>query len=293
MSWMTSDEKWILIAVFAVLMFVVVYYELRIMRGKSKEVRQVSQKKDEAFNSILTTRHVVNVVQRQGRDTRTAQSILEEAKYALQKGDYDQAMDLAEKARHELTHPSLTAQDETSSARDLEKVAEEVLATPNESENLYTGTKLPDDQTGSYLSAQFELNAARDDIRKAVGLGKDVTSATVLMSGADAAFEKGQYTKVLSLAVRARKAIGIGGAIETIPLKATEPESIEEEPPLAPDGAMRKLGTCGQCGEHVEKDDAFCGSCGARVVTDRTCENCGAKAKPTDKFCRKCGGKVL
>jgi hypothetical protein len=149
------------------------------------------------------------------------------------------------------------------------------------------------DQTGgSYLSAQFELNGAREDIRKATEMGRDVSSASALMTEADSAFQQGNYTKVLSLAVRARKSIGVGGAIETIPLKATEPDSLEEEPPAVAAGAPVKGGTCGQCGEQVEKGDAFCAKCGARVISSKTCENCGAKAKPKDKFCRKCGGKV-
>jgi len=290
---MTPQEKLILIAVLAALMLFIVFFELRVMRGKSKEIRKASQRKDEAFNAILTTRHVVNIVQRQGRDTRTAQSILEEAKYALQKGDYDNAMNLAEKARTELTHPSRAAQGAANGpAQDLEKVAEEVLSTPKDDNSLYTGTKLPVDQTGSYMSAQFELNGAREDIAKALTMGKHVSSAQVLMAEADAAFAQGNYTKVLSMAVRARKAIGVGGAVETIPLKSPERDEIAEEP--MPSSGITSKGSeeCNKCGAPVERGDAFCGKCGARVPRERSCESCGTKAKPNDKFCRKCGGKI-
>ena len=287
---MTTDEKLILVAILAGLMLFVVFFELKVMRGKNKVVLKASQKKDEAFNAILTTRHVLNVIQRQGRDTRAAQSVLEEAKYAMQKGEYDESMNLAEKARHALTHPSEPAP--APGASDLEKVAEEVLSTPKENESLYTGTKLPDEQTGSYLSAQFELNGAREDVKKAIAMGRDVSPAQDLLAEADAAFERGSYTKVLSLAVRARKTIGVGGAVETIPLKSPEPAEVAEEPPPQDRGRRQRSNTCTKCGDPLEKGDAFCGKCGTRVIVERTCENCGERARPKDKFCRKCGGKV-
>lgn len=288
---MTSTEQLILLAILAGLMLFVMYFELKIMRGKNKEVRKVSQKKDEAFNAILTTRHVINVVQRSGRDTRAAQSLLEEAKYALQKNEHETAMELAEKARKELVHPSSSQGIAIGPAQDLERVAEEVLATPKNDENLYTGTKLPVDQTGSYLSAKFELNGAREDLGRAASKGRDVSAAQSLLTEADSAFEQGNYTKVLSLAVRARKAIGVGGAVETIRLKP-QPEEIEEEAPQEMEPAEAMAKACGQCGDPIEQGDAFCGRCGARVISERTCDNCGAKARPSDKFCRKCGGQV-
>jgi tetratricopeptide (TPR) repeat protein len=287
---MESQEKLILVAILAGLMLFVVFFELRVMRGKNKKVLHATQKKDEAFNAILTTRHVINVIQRQGGDTRAAQSVLEEAKYSMQKGEYDEAMDLAEKARHELTHPSEPTP--APGVSDLEKVAEEVLATPKEDADLYTGMKLPDEQTGSYLSAQFELNGARDDVKKATAMGRDVASAQDLLAEADAAFEQGNYTKVLSLSVRARKTIGVGGAIETIPLKSPGPAEVAEEPPPQARETRQRGNVCTKCGELLEKGDSFCGKCGARVIVERTCENCGERARAKDKFCRKCGGKV-
>ena len=292
MSWMTSTEQLILVAILAGLMLFVLWFEFRLMRGRSKESRTFSQKKDEAFNAILTTRHVINVVQRTGRDTRVAQSVLEEAKYAMQKNDYDNAILLAEKARGELSRPVAPPEDGNGPANELESVAEEVLATPSSSENLYTGTRLPVDQTGNFLSAQFELNGAKDDISKAAAKGRDVSAAQSLMTEADAAFKQGNYTRVLSLAVRARRAVGGGGAIETIPLRNPQLDDVEEEP-KAPPAELQTRGICAKCGEPVDKEDAFCGKCGARVIVDRTCENCGTKARPADKFCRKCGGKVV
>ena len=287
---MNSTEQLILVAILAGLMLFVVWYELRWMRGRNKNVHKGSIKKDEAFNSILTTRHVINVVQRSGKETRAAQSILEEAKYSMERGDYDGAISLAEKARSALIHPKAPAEEESGPAQELEAVAEEVLTTPSSSESLYTGTKLPVDQTGSYLSAKFELNGARSDISMAIETGKDVSSAQELMTEADSAFAEGNYTKVLSLAVRARKSIGASGAIETIPLKAPIRSEIGED--RRPPETLQKGGSCVKCGELVDKGDAFCGKCGARVSVDRTCENCGAKARQSDKFCRKCGGKV-
>jgi len=290
---MTDQEQLILVAILAALMLVVVFFELRYMRKrrKSKVTLRVDQIKDEAYNAIHTTRRVINMIQGRGGDTRAAQSILEEAKYALQRGEHAEAIRLARNAREALTHPNEPAPAGGPSSA-LEKVAEEVLSTPGDSRDLYSGTKLPDEQTGSYLSAQFELNGAREDVKKAVIAGRDVSSAQNLLAEADTAFEQGNYTKVLSLAVRARKTMGMGGAIETIPLKAPEPDEVAEEPPPQARDRHHRSNICTKCGEPLEKGDAFCGKCGTRVIQERTCENCGARARPVDKFCRKCGGKV-
>jgi len=291
---MTDQEKLILVAVLAALMLFIVFFELKVMRGKSKEIRKASQKKDEAFNAILTTRHVINVVQRQGGNTGSAQRILDQAKLAMQKGEYDRSMDLAEKARGELTNPGRSESEAAAASggtgKDLEEVAEKVLSSPKK-DITYTGSKLPVDQSSNYMSARFELSAARADLGKASATGKDISSAELLMTDADTAFATGNYTKALSLAVKARKSVGVGGTVETIPLRSKEEAEAEEAEPV--EDAPAALGEgCGSCGEPLEKGDAFCGKCGAKVLRERSCDSCGAKAKADDRFCRKCGGKV-
>jgi len=298
---LTSDEKYILVAILAAIMLFVIFFEMRYMRGKAKVVRHAALKKDEAYNAVLTTRSVINVMQRQGAETRTAQTMVGAAKQAMEQGDYDQCMDLCEKARDELTSPSRKTaepaeghEDDAVEKERFEKVAESILAAKNRPSKTdsYKGTKLTVDSDGNFMSAKFEINTAKSDIRKAVESGLDTSEAQNLMTEAEAAFVVGSYTKALSLAVKARKAVSAEAEGETIPLRAgKEPEEPEAEP-TAEEMSVRPTWECGHCGAPLGADDTFCHKCGARVERERVCGSCGTKGRSEDTFCRKCGSKI-
>lgn len=297
---LSEQEKLILVAVLAAAMLFVVFFELRVMRNRSKEARRTSQRKDEAFNAILTTRSVIGVMQRQGGDTSAAESLVSSAKKAMEKGDHDKCMDLCDQARSELTNPSkrrpeVSPPPPNDAERDrLERVAENILsARMTSSADSYKGTKLSADQDGNYLSAKFEMNTARSDIKKALDAGVDASKAQDLMTDAEAAFVTANYARALSLAVKARKSVSSDAAAETIRLKAaTEPvepsveagseERQDEQPGLA----------CGNCEAPLNLDDKFCPKCGTKVLRERVCKACGSKPKPSDMFCRRCGARV-
>lgn len=297
-----DQEKLILIAVLAAVMLFVVFFELRVMRSKSKEIRRAAQRKDEAFNAVLTTRSVIGVIQRQGGDTAAAEALVSSAKKAMERGDYDKCVDLCDQARSELTHPS-KRRAETAPAppvddaerERLERVAENILSTktaaPSDS---YKGTKLPSDQDGNYLSAKFEMNTARADMKKALESGQDTSRAQDLMTDAEAAFVAGNYTRALSLAVRARKAVSASAAAETIRLKSAT-EAVEQPPsgPGAEEVPAGEVGlVCGKCESPLDPDDKFCPKCGTRVLRERVCKACGSKPKQSDLFCRRCGMRI-
>jgi len=298
---LTSDEKYILVAILAAIMLFVIFFEMRYMRSKAKVVRHAAQKKDEAYNAVLTTRSVINVMQRQGAETRTAQTMVGVARQAMERGDYDRCMDLCEKARDELTSPSRKISEAAEGNEDdavekerLEKVAESILAAknrPSKTES-YKGTKLTVDSDGNFMSAKFEINTAKSDIRKAVESGLNTSEAQNLMTEAEAAFVVGSYTKALSLAVKARKAVSAEAESETIRLRAgDEPDEPDAEPTVE-EMSTRSTWDCGHCGAPLEADDTFCHKCGARVERERVCSSCGAKGRSEDTFCRKCGSKI-
>ncbi len=298
---LTSNEKYILVAILAAIMIFVIFFEMRFMRGKAKVIRHAAQKKDEAYNAILTTRSVINVMQRQGAETRGAQSMVGDARQAMEQGDYDRCMDLCEKARDELTSPSRKMaehaeghEDEAIEKERFEKVAESILAAKNQKSKTdsYKGTKLAVDSDGNFMSAKFEMNTAKSDIRKAIESGLDTSGAQDLMTEAEAAFVVGSYTKALSLAVRARKAVSAEAEGETIPLRpGDEPDEPAAEPTAEETSASPEW-ECGQCRAPLEVGDTFCHKCGARVELERVCDSCGTKGRSEDVFCRKCGSKL-
>lgn len=296
---LSEEEKLILIAVLAAAMIFVVLFEMRVMRNRSKEVRRASQRKDEAYNAILTTRSVMGVMRRQGGDVGAAERLVSAAKKAMERGDYDKCTDLCDQAREELTNPTARKQELFPPAVDdaekdrLERVAENILSTrAAPSSDSYKGTKLSTDQDGSYLSAKFEMNTAREDIRKASEGGMDVSQAQDVMTDAEAAFATGNYARALSLSVKARKSVSAEAASETIRLK-TAREPVESRAEEGADETSDEPGlACGKCDAPLDSNDTFCPKCGTKVLRERVCVSCGSKPKPSDMFCRKCGARV-
>lgn len=304
---LSSDEKILLLVILVIVMAVVLFFEMRVIRKKSKEVQRIGQRKDEAYNAILTTRSVMNSLSNQGRNTGNASLLIERAKTAMDNNNYDRCIDLCAQARKELTKPSSGVHNgpspETRNAGDeLEEVAENILSEdmskPADSDS-YKGTKLNKAAEGNYLGAKFEMTAAKADISRAAKAGAEVSEAETLMAQADTSFTAGNYDKALSFAVRARRSLNPEGSKDAIRLrKVTAKEEPEPEPEAEPevyDVEEEKTPSgfpCPKCGKLLDPNDLFCGNCGARLSKDRTCGNCGAKAKPVDTFCRKCGERI-
>jgi len=302
---LSPNEKYLLIAILAIIMSFIVFFELRIIRGKNKEIRRVSQRKDEAYNAILTTRSVMNVMQRQGRDTSATERYVNSAKQAMQRGDFDRCMDLCEKARVELTNPSSpkrklsVVQDALEDAGDkdrFEDVAESILSGSSAKRayvaEQYAGSKLTVDNDGNYLGAKFEITAAKGDIGRAVHREIDTGIAQDLLTQAESEYAAGNYSKSLSLALKARKSIGAEGGSETIRLRVRRETEEPEAEPTGEESSGAPETLCHVCGAPVEPDDTFCHKCGNKVPKERKCSSCGAKPRSTDMFCRKCGNRV-
>lgn len=294
---LTEGERIILLAIFAVLMILVLFFELRVMRGKSKASRKMNARRDEAYNSILTCRSVINVLERQGSNVREARALVDKAKVAMQRGEHETAIDLCEKARDELTAARSQSPGAARKARedrvDGGSVAEEVISAPVRrpfGEEVYSGSRLEVQGGPNYLVAKFELNTARDEISRAGRQGGDVSVASDTLQRAQAEFDSGNYQKALSLAVKAKKAASPQGADESIPLRRSQRT---EAPSGDIDGeASEVVDVCPSCGSEICADDAFCGSCGKRREKERVCPSCGRVASDNDRFCRKCGNRV-
>ncbi len=295
--------KVILIAVLAAVMIFVVYFEWNIMRSRGKQARKEALEKDEAFNTVLTTRSVIIALQRQGADTSKAQKLVDEAKLALQGGQYQRCKDLCELAKNSLTRPASAPAPKPSAVKtvpiggqageedSLLSVANEInTADRSKAADKYAGTKLRSDDDGNYMSAKFEINTATTSVKAADNKGDDVTAARGLLAEAEEAFAAGRYTKALSLAVKARKCVNAVTCDEAIKLRSSS--RVKEEPAPAPPDESNAEETCESCGAPLEEDDMFCHKCGTKVAYEKECAGCGTTAKPEDVFCRKCGSKL-
>ena len=215
---MTEEEKLTLLAVLALIMILVLYFEFRIMRGKGKAVRRVNIRRDEAHNSILTCRSVINVLERQGSDVSEVRALVDKARSHMQRGEHEDAIELCEKAREEMTKMRSKAKEPVRRTRvekdSLESVADEIVSEPRSMprEDSYRGAKLEVQGGPNYLVAKFELNTAKEEIDRATGSGQDLSDASNTLRKAQAEFDSGNYAKALSLAVKAKKAASPQGA---------------------------------------------------------------------------------
>jgi len=283
---LTYDEKLILTGVLILLLAFVLFFELRVMRGKAREVRRASLRKDEAHNAVHTMTSVLDVVAREGAELGNARVLVKRAREAYSQGEYGQTMSLCESAKIELERCRRQKEPETETehADALELLASEIVRSerrPSHSDS-YKGMKLPADEGSGYLAAKFEMGTARDELAQAAKDGKEIADAREALSKAEDEFERGNYSKALSLAVKVRKFLSEVADSDTIPLG---PSAVREET----EGAALK---CTSCRSMILPDDDFCGQCGAPASKEALCPECGREAGDSDKFCRKCGTKV-
>jgi tetratricopeptide (TPR) repeat protein len=294
---LTDEEKLAYLAILAVFMILVVYFELRIMRGKAKSARKADLRKDEAYNAILTCRSVINVLERQGSSVYEARALVDRAKSHMQRGEHEIAIELCEKAREDLTRVRSPTPPADGSRRvrvqkdSVESVAEDIVSSrARPAEDSYQGARLEVQSGPNYLVAKFEMNTAREEVEAAKRSGRDISVASDMLKTAQAEFDSGNYSKALSLAVKAKKAASPRAAEETIPLRRVQTheaptEEVESE-------ADDVVDICSSCGTEMDAEDTFCGSCGTRRMRERICPSCGRVASENDRFCRKCGSKV-
>ena len=282
---LTTEDKWILTIALLVLMALVIIYELKVMRGKAKEVKVANLRKDNAHNAVHTMTSVVDVVSRQGADVGKARVIVKRAREAYARGDFSQTMSLCDSAKIELAKCRRQKEPEESEPADaLELLATEIVSSerrPSQSDS-YRGTKLPADQGSGYLAAKFEMGTARDELEQAAEDGRETDDAKEILSKAEAEFERGSYSRALSLAVKARKSLCEATDSDTIPLS---PSGVREET----EGVALR---CTSCSSMVLPDDDFCSQCGAPAAIELRCPECNREVAQKDKFCRKCGTKV-
>jgi sec-independent protein translocase protein TatA len=63
----------------------------------------------------------------------------------------------------------------------------------------------------------------------------------------------------------------------------------------SPRPAIQRYLTCAGCGMANPQTSAYCGRCGAALVTaaPRTCGNCGAQNEASNAFCGQCGARIV
>ncbi len=251
--------------------------EMSVLRKSSEPVETMA---DKAHNMIATTENISSSLARQGIDTSEADSILDMANRDRAQKNYIAAIEQAESAKlvllrlkreHDARAKAVPARaDADANRRPVERVA-------FESDDMAREARPADTLPANYVQAKFMLTTTKDILDK-----RGITSGQAydFYSDAVSAYERGDYTKALSLSIKSEKLLGSGALT-----------LIGEEKPHHDSEEVIEVLVCPGCESEVSEDDAFCRECGQNLAGLGECPGCGTEVESSDKFCRKCGAK--
>lgn len=265
------DADQIFLIALLIVLAIVIYLELRFMRSRNKEYIERMMDKDDAYNTIATTKAIASSLKQKGRDTKEAEMVIIQADNAYKRNNYIAARDHAKRAREILMKAPMI---EVVAPRSAEESPE--VQTEEDRKTVHEVKKLEPHM----LESRFIINACRGRMESAEGSGKDVGKAKEALARAEKCFEEKKYDEALREGLKIRKMLGE---------EPSEPEPVKEAVIVKVPKPERK---CEKCSATIGKDDAFCRKCGAPVVVKRSCAYCRADLEDDDVFCPKCGRKA-
>jgi double zinc ribbon protein len=263
---------------------------------------------DRSYNLLRIARAEADTLKRQGVDVRVAEAALADAEASMRHRDYDIAVLNARRAHDLLVglrqNPS-TAAGVASPPRASHSMAPPVSPrTPSDPPNDRT-TAPPEELAGgpgpeapvprlakNRAESHFQIGLLDEELSVAGSSRPDevsVKEAQGARSEAQAAYDRGDYTEAMRLALRGRRKLG--ARIETLP-----PPNLRippTPPPMAPSDLSGPAGTapCVQCGRPLKSVDRFCRACGTPKAPT-ACPSCGSAVEEGDRFCPACGAPM-
>jgi Double zinc ribbon len=300
----TSEGVYVVlfVAVVLVILFVALLL-LAIQRLRRRKTQLLDDLKssprlnsDRAFNRLEMARREAAVLSRQGVEISRARELIAQSQAALDLRQFERAYERAQSA-----HEALVA------ARQGRPLA---AATPTrEPMSPRSGSMGPDGSSATALpstpaptglpknraESQFEMRLLDSDVESAKQSKPSdpaTLAATDFQGKAQAAFDSGEYTEALRLALKGRR--GLGGKVETVaPGPSSRPLGGASSPndPQDPGATAERAASatrCSSCGYPTTPDDVFCRGCGSPRAP-AACPRCGTPRTPADTFCGRCG----
>ena len=266
------DADQIFLIALLVVLAIVVYLELRFMRSRNKEYIESMTDKDDAYNTIATTKAIAVSLKQKGRDIKEAELVIIQADNAYKRNNYIAARDSAKRAREILMNaPMLEVAAPMTMEEKPEEKAEEDRKTVHDVKKLEP----------HMLESRFIINACRGSIESAEGSGKDVDKAKDVLAMAEKCFEDKRYDEALREGLKVRRM-----------LSEETPETVEPVKDAVIVKVPKPERKCEKCSAPIRNDDVFCRKCGAPIVIKRSCAYCRADLDDGDAFCPKCGRKA-
>jgi len=300
----SASDSWTIVVVLALLLFLVLlagYYAVTRLRARRQKLaleldtaRDLIE--DRAFNQVRIARAEAALLASRGVDVEGPTKLLADAEAARSRREFDTALALGRSA-----HESLVRLQRGDPASDDAPARPPAPRTTWVPESLPVGPDADDPPSGdrsdddvvpraglpkNKAEARFELALLREEIGRRTDAGTAdaaVAESTKMADLAGQAFDRGDFTEALRLALRGRR--HLGAHLETVPpptiAASATPTPATSEAPLA----------CSGCGEPLRPTDRFCRFCGTLRGPAR-CAGCGTPLAEEDRFCAACGRPV-
>lgn len=278
-----SDSIGVGLVLAAVVFGVVGFLEMTFLRKKMKNRRVRAPKgdtelTDSAHNAIVTTKAIVESLERGGVRSPESNVWIKDAEAAFQRRNYRVVLELTAKARERL----LALKSAQARKGDIAKLDQ--IAPAGAGEEIPTTKEILQKEVApNLLQSRFSIELAGTAVDQGRLAGRDVVQAAEFLDAAKGRFEAKDYDGALSMARLSKRAADGQKVDARVP--SARAATIVETPP-AP--ATR---TCPSCDADLAADDAFCRKCGTRLAPPK-CTACGAQLLVDDAFCRKCGARV-
>ncbi|OYT59937.1 amidophosphoribosyltransferase [Euryarchaeota archaeon ex4484_178] len=272
------------------------YILMFLKRRADKKVREIKEPKveDDAYNQIQMIKSMTKIMKNKGYNMSSIEMMISKAERAYDSHRYLESIEIVNNAKRALWRlKEEKSQEDTISPqvkKELEiiKSIEEKPAQDDMPPQVKDFVrKLPE----NYLQSKFEIGVVEEKIIK-MEESEVKEYAKMYIERAKRAFEIGDYTEALRLAVKCNRMIDSGEVAYEETEKRATAIGASIAPLIEEEEEEKEELHCPKCGAIVSPEDKYCWNCGAKLVFIYKCPNCGGEVSSEDKFCRHCGYKL-
>ncbi len=263
-------------------------------RAASKVTRLgESSVEDDAYNQIQIVKSMTKVMKNKGHNVEPVESMIAKAERAYNNQRYLESIDITNNAKRALLRLKEESKVEDSLSPEVKEELEIIKKIEEEPEKDDMPPQIKDfvkKLPPNYLQSKFEIGVVEEKIVKMED-GQLKEYAKLYVEKAKKAFDMGDYSEALKLAVKSNRIIDSGELPENIPTRE-EQKPLVVTPLIEEEEEKEEELHCPNCGAVVRPEDKYCWNCGAKLVFIYKCPNCGAEVSSEDKYCRNCGYKL-
>ncbi len=272
------------------------YILMYLKRRADKKVRKIKEPnvEDDAYNQIQMIKSMKKLMKNKGYNVGSVEMMIAKAERAYDSQRYLESIEIVNNAKRTLwrlkeersTEDTLSPQikKELEIIKNIEEEPKKDELPPQVKDFI---RKLPE----NYLQSKFEISVVEEKIIK-MDEGELKEYAKMYIERAKRAFEIGDYTEALRLAVRCNRIIDSGELPYGREPEKEQPSGMVVAPLIEEEKEEEEELHCPKCGAIVRPEDKYCWNCGAKLIFIYACPNCGAEVSSEDKYCRHCGYKL-